>query len=170
MGVADPTVPAAIVAPGARTPQFWYDAATAEVRRFCGWHVAPIITSTLVLDGSGDIELLLPSGRVRSISAVSNDGDDVLAKVEWSEKGLIRLSTNWTRKYRGVTVTLEHGYSAAEAADVAGVISSLADRSSTLPVGIKSQSVGPAAVAYQVAPLMQEEKDKLEPFRLSWAP
>ena len=35
-------------------------AAEGAVRRYCGWHIAPVATETLVLDGTGT-RLALPS-------------------------------------------------------------------------------------------------------------
>lgn len=153
-----------ILAVGTPDRRFWLDAANAEVRRLCGWHVAPVITQTLEMDGTGGQFLLLPTNKLLKVTACTNDGVDVLPYVDASEKGMLHLrSGRWSTRFRGVTVTIEHGYESAP--DVAGVIAAVAERSGSM---IRTQSVGPAAVGYAVAELLQSERDKLAPYRLQW--
>lgn len=45
-------------------------AATAAARAYCGWHVTPVLSETLLLDGPGNRSLFLPSLRVVSIEKV----------------------------------------------------------------------------------------------------
>lgn len=97
-------------------------AASERVRDHCGWHIAPVITETLTLDGPGGRLLLLPSLRVVEVVSVVNDGV-VVTDPEWSAKGWIYGS--WTTKARGVVVTLRHGLDACPAA-VSAVVSRMA--------------------------------------------
>lgn len=96
--------------------------AEAEVRAFCGWHIAPELSEVLILDGSGSRTLLLPSLRVSAITEVVDDGT-VLdpSSYEWSASGVLRrtgaarpsLSTwgpRWSSALRGVQVSLTHGF------------------------------------------------------------
>lgn len=133
-------------------------AATAEVRRECGWHVTPILTETLTLNGSGGRELRIPSGRIRAVTEVLNDGTDVTADIEHSQAGVLRLATCWTHKLGGVQITLEHGWAEWEAADVAGVVAAIASRSTIREGVVAAQSVGGASVRYEVASLLQSER------------
>jgi len=153
---------------GVRDPQFWLDAANESVRSFCGWHVAPVITQTLRLDGSGGHTLLLPSRRLLNVVSCTSDGVDVLNRIDPSTAGMVQLRDGrWSSRLGGVTITIEHGHETAP--DVAGVIASAAARG-PMPAGIAQQSVGPASVRYgSVAiPLLAEEKATLEPYRLTW--
>ena len=83
--------------------------AQQAIRAFCGWHVAPSVEETLVLDGPGSGVLHLPSLHVTDVLEVLNDGTPI-QDPEWSAAGLIRGP--WTTKFRGVRVRLVHGYPA----------------------------------------------------------
>lgn len=158
-----------ILDPGIRDAAFWANAANQAVRTYCGWHVAPVITETLRLDGSGTRKLLLPSNRVVDVTACTNDGVDVLAELDWSEKGIVEISGCWTRRLGGITITLQHGHD--HASDVAGVIAGIAARAGSGAAGVAQQSVGPASVRYtgDSVPLLAAEKQALDPYRLQWS-
>lgn len=155
---------------------FWLNAAHGAVRRECGWHVAPVIEETLVLDGSGGDALLLPSGRVIELIEVLNDGVDVTSNVDASKSGVLELQCGrWTRRLGRVSVKLRHGYAADEAPEVAALIATLARRGGSAPGIVASQSVNGASVAYLTAggaplsiSLLQIEKNTLDPYRLVW--
>ncbi|QKS20989.1 hypothetical protein HUN58_14630 [Curtobacterium sp. Csp1] len=159
-----------IVGPGPRSPQFWLDAAQGAVRRFCGWHVAPVITETIRLDGTGQRTLLVPSGRILDVTAATSDGRDVLAQVDVSGKGMLELRDGglWSSRLGGISITLRHGYEVTEAPDVAGVIATAAARGGGPGGQIVSQAVGPANVRYSGndIQLLQTELATLEPYRL----
>lgn len=115
--------------------------AEAAVRSYCGWHVAPSTTETLVLDGPGASVLLLPSLHVTDVESIEERGTLVdPASYEWSESGAVRRVSGglleswgswrgprWTRAYRGLAVRLTHGY-AEMPLDVLAIIERLADR------------------------------------------
>ncbi|VXB24992.1 Gp8 [Arthrobacter sp. 9V] len=155
-------------------PQFWLDAATAEVRKFCGWHILPEVTEELVLDGDGGTDLLAPTGHIIDVTACTNDGADVLPALDWSAAGLLTLSCGrWTRKNRGVRITLTHGFT--EAPDVAGVVATVAGRAAQQIGPVVRQNAGPMGVSYGTVngapislPLLQSEKDILTPYKLVW--
>lgn len=77
------------------------------IRGYCGWHIAPIITETVTVDGSGGCVQLLPTLRLVDLVSISNDGT-VVTDPEWSENGAVR--GHWTGKLRGVTATITHGH------------------------------------------------------------
>lgn len=82
--------------------------AVGEIREYCEWHVAPEVTETVTLDGPGGRLLLLPTQRVSDVIEVVNNGKTV-TDPEWSASGMVRGSC-WSSKFRGVSVTLTHGY------------------------------------------------------------
>lgn len=93
--------------------------ALAEVRAYCGWHLAPSEDSTAVLDGSGASVLLLPSLHVTAVAQVVELGLLLDPQTyEWSASGVIRRMTTvylgtgarWTNRYRAVEVTFTHGF------------------------------------------------------------
>lgn len=160
-------------------PQFWLNAAQAAVRRECGWHVAPIITEDLVLDGSGRRELLVPSTRIRRLVSVRNDSRDVTDEVRFSRRGgVLTLAGGWSCDVGSIEITMEHGYELDEVPDVAALIVTLTQRAAAAARNgpVASQAVGSANVKYLIGkdggglsvPLLQSEKDTLAFARLSW--
>ncbi|MFJ4284019.1 hypothetical protein ACIPY0_00065 [Paenarthrobacter nicotinovorans] len=155
-------------------PQFWLDAATAEVRRFCGWHVLPSHSEELILDGNGLTELFVPSGHITAVTACTNDGVDVLDNLDWSEKGILTLASGrWALKNRAVRITLTHGFT--EAPDVAGVVAGVAARAAAQVGPVVRQNAGPMGVSYGTVngapislPLLETEKETLLPYKLVW--
>ena len=95
--------------------------AEAEVRAYCGWHITPLATETLTVDGSGNCSQMLPTLHLISVTAVTNDGDDLTvglgpnSEVEWSHNGYLRFNTwnrrrKFTQRLQGVTAAVVHGY------------------------------------------------------------
>lgn len=128
--------------------------AEAEVRAYCGWHITPVVTETLVADGSGNRAQMLPTLRLVSVAAVTNDGDALTiglgpnSDVEWSRNGYLRFNTwcskrAFTSHLRGVTADVTHGY-ADWPADVLAVVRRLTQRA------LDSDGVGILAQVGQV--------------------
>ena len=117
----------------------------AEVRKFCGWHVSPVITADeITIDGPGGRLLWLPTLRVVDLTEVIENGVTLdVNELEWSQNGLVRkpvTAPDWTLKFRAITVTMTHG---VEAKDFEAAVLSVADRKSQTPVGGAVVSVGP---------------------------
>lgn len=110
-------------------------AAVAAARRYCGWHVTPLLTAqTITLDGPGSPLLVLPTMNLTALTSVTEDGVAVtVADLMWSARGLIHKPYGqiWTDKLGGVSVVISHGYSAAE--DFESVIFSAIDRGAFSP-------------------------------------
>lgn len=98
-------------APAGVDPADWL-AACDEVRALCGWHVAPVVTEILTLDGPGSSRLILPTLRLVDLLSVTNDGVAV-TDPQWSSSGVV--DGCWTCKRRGVVATIEHGFERAPA-------------------------------------------------------
>src|SRR5665647_3190809 len=105
------------------------DGATSAIRRWCGWHITPSVTETLVLDGPGGDVLTLPTLYLTALTSVTEDNillteyDPAtdLGDYEWSELGNVkRVYGHWTERYRGLSVAIVHGYD--DAPDVAQII------------------------------------------------
>jgi len=139
-------------------PQLLIDQATADVRRYCGWHVTPSITEVVTLDGSGNGTQILPSLHVTAVTSVTYDGtlltaDDYI----WSPVGVIEYAplgpyfpgvAYWSRGAGRVVVEMTHGYD--EAPDLAGVILALASRSVGARSGLTRMQMGPFSEQYEV--------------------
>jgi hypothetical protein len=111
--------------------------AEAEVRAYCGWHIAPVRTDNLTLDGPGGPLLVLPTLRVVSVASVAENGTTLGPEgYAWSAAGVLRRTSSslswsswrgWTDALRGIAVSLTHGYDAMPL-DVTAVIERLAAR------------------------------------------
>lgn len=159
-------------------PAFWLSAANQAIRTECGWHVAPIITEELVLDGPGGTALLVPSKRVRSIISATSDGRDVTDEVKFSRRaGVLTLASGWSCEVGSIELVILHGYELEEVADVAGLVVSLTKRAASSGV-IVQQSVGSASARLVTGrdgltaglPLFESEKAILAPHKLNWGP
>lgn len=152
------------------------ESAEGALRDFCGWHVAPVIDETLVVDGNGRSKIKLPTQHIRAVTAVRIDGRDVTASVRWSDAGMLEGPT-FPRRFRSIEVDLSHGYEPKEIAGILAIVTAAAKRAETNPA-VASQSVGGASVRYwgsdQGGPLSHlltlTERDALAPFMLTWGP
>lgn len=126
------------------------DAALATARRYTGWHVSPVITDdVVVLDGPGSRILQLPTRKLRGITEiVENTVDLDLTKLTWSATGAVRKKSDafWTCAYRSITATIDHGYTAAEAADWRQAILSMVDEMSFVPATVSGSAAGDAGL------------------------
>lgn len=139
--------------------------AEQQVRDYCGWHIAPSRAETMTLDGSGSYAMLLPTLRLTGVTSVTNAGEAVdLATVEWSEAGILRCSSVWTWKFRGVVVEMTHGYDDVPAS-VAGVVRDIAARAVSNGGGLKSKTIGPFSETYAVD-LLSTEMAVLDRYKL----
>ncbi len=159
-------------------PQFWLNAANQAIRTECGWHVAPIITEKLVLDGPGGRNLLVPSKRVIEVVSATSDGADVTADVKFSRRaGILTLASGWSCEVGSIELTIRHGYDLDEVADVAALIVTLTKRAAA-GGAVVQQAVGSASMKLATGrdgaalgvPLLETEKATLAPYRLTWGP
>lgn len=106
-------------------------AALAAARRYCGWSVSPVATVTVTLDGPGGYVLPLPTRNLLTVTAVSENGAALtVANLDVSRtKGTIEKHPRgrWTDRNSGISVTMSHGYTEAEAADWRRAVLRLAD-------------------------------------------
>ena len=143
-----------------------WDAACAAVRAYCGWHVAPSVTQTITVDGPGGSLLFLPTLHLTDVSSITSDGTAV-TDPEWSEAGMVRGS--WTERFRGVTVTMTHGYTSCPD-EIVGVLREAADRgvegSAVSQVGqVRAGGVGgvPGAASFMLEQRAVLDRYKLPP-------
>lgn len=150
-------------------------AASTGVRRYCRWHIAPVVTETITLDGDGSAAIALPSLRVSAVSAVSSDG---LAVVDglWrlSRTGLLAFPAYLSTQFDGVEVTLTHGYPMDEVDDVVAIVHAMCARALASPQGYVREQAGGVGVeasrtgenAAGGVTLLDHEKAALAPYRL----
>lgn len=149
--------------------------AQGVIRRYCGWHVAPEVTETLTLNGSGSGSLWLPSLYVTDIASITDCGDVVDADdYDWSTNGYVqRRSGCWTFRARQVVVELTHGYEDIPD-ELVEVAVSIASRAASSPSGAVQETTGPFSIRYASTAngvaggvaLLQHERDILDLFKL----
>ena len=120
------------------------DAALAAARRYCGWHVTPVISDDeITLDGPNSQILILPTLNMTELTEVDEDGEELnLTDLNWSARGLIakRSGYGWTPMFGAITVIFSHGY--ADAPDFESVILSAIERGAFSPE-VAPRVVGP---------------------------
>lgn len=102
--------------------------AEAEVRAYCGWHIAPEQRETFVLDGSDADAQMLPTLKLVDVHTLALDGapHDV-ETLEWSTAGYLRLTGRFPARLRSISVDITHGYETMPL-DVQAVVDRLTDR------------------------------------------
>lgn len=120
------------------------DIATATVRRYCGWHIAPSVTATVVVDPTHHPILMLPTTYLTAVVTVTELGELVPAdEYDWSEKGyLTRRCGRWGSRPGSVVVSMTHGYSETPP-EVKAVALGIATRLETPASTVRAQGAGP---------------------------
>lgn len=158
--------------------EFRFKAAQAAIRRECGWHVAPSVTHTIRLDGTGGTTLLLPSKHVTAIDSLLLDGVEHVRDLRWSTAGSMVLTggVSFPDLPGGVEVTLTDGWELDEVPDVQMIMLDIAARVMSAPGAVASQSTNGSSVTYRSGTdggvpnvaLFASERRALAPYRLSW--
>lgn len=127
------------------------DAAVEAARRYCGWHVTPVAEDDeVVLDGSGTPMLLLPTLRLVSVTAVSENGVELDVEdfaLGYSSVGrpdgrlYKRSGSRWAAGHGNIRVIYTHGFESAP--DWEAAVLSFADRMSQEPTGGRPVAIGP---------------------------
>lgn len=148
-------------------------AAEAEVRRYCGWHLAPVITEDLVLDGSGTRTLFLRTLKLRNVVSAEVSGVPVdVSTLEWSEAGFLRAPGVFPDRLRSVKLTVEHGFYMLP--DVEQIIRDVAGRANASQSYVVREQAGQVSVSASMVAsgvaggvvLMDHERRLLDAYRL----
>lgn len=155
------------------------DRAAAAIRAYCGWHVAPSLTETIILDGNGSGRMLLPSTKVTGVAEVAIDGVALdPAEYRWSADGwLTRAPRNrWPDTERSIAVTMTHGFDSVP--EIEDVLPAVVARASLSLSGVElGESVGPFKQSFisgrdgiRTVGLMDAEKEILARYKLGTVP
>lgn len=146
------------------------EAAEKLVRDFCGWHVAPVVTETITLDGTGSRRLFLPSLKVLDVQSVQVGGESLAeGAFSWSETGILYRRGGWPEGYRNVVATIVHGH---DAEDVRWIVDGIVERRKGAAAGrairvrVGQRSMDFEHGAGSATRLFQDERDALAPYRI----
>jgi hypothetical protein len=136
-------------------------AVTDSIRGRCGWHIAPSVTDTITVDGTGTRVVALPSLHVTDVDRVTERGASV--DVEWNTIGLLRHPHRWTSRWRAIEVTFTHGY-AEVPADLVKVVAEAALRLPD-PGEAEMTKIGPFELASTIG-FLPDELEAIDRYRL----
>lgn len=149
--------------------------ATTAVRNYCEWHIAPVVTETMKLDGNGGKDLYLPTQQIVQLISVTNAGVPVdLDDIDDSEAGYLTLVTGcWSTRPGKSVVQLQHGFETAPD-DVVAVILAIAARAVDSPAGRTREHGGLVDIGFGLTgagvsgglALLEHEKTLLDRFRV----
>jgi len=162
-------------------------AASARVRAYCGWRIAPSTAEVFTVNGSGTYRQLLPTMFLTAVSSVTDSGTVLdLTVIDWSTEGWLEWGQYtaayqrpygypgyFSRRPRGVVASVTHGYTETPD-DVKMLVCTMVARQAASPAGVLREQAGQVSAAYsQVSPnvsgglvLMQNEMAQLDAYRI----
>lgn len=123
------------------------DGASAAVRRYARWHIAPVVRETITVTdhfGGGRLDVLIPSGKVRDVTAVRVDGRAV-TDYAWDEDGAVWAGWLSAGPHR-IEVDLEHGYHLSEVPELASVVVQVSALAASSPKGATRERAGQVSI------------------------
>lgn len=126
--------------------------ASTAVRKYCRWHIAPVLEESLTVDGPGADVLHLPTGRLLSLVEVTEEGRPVpVIGLDVSRAGMIsRRSGVWSSRFSGVTARVRHGHDLAAVADVSQIVLQVVTNALASPMGVTREQAGALSVSWSM--------------------
>lgn len=120
--------------------------ASAAIRAYCGWHVAPVLDCSITLDGeAGDI--WLPTNALVSVTSAKVGGEDVTVTGS-NRRGRVRLAHK-TCGLGNVAIDYVAGYDVAACPDLMGVVVQRVMASVAMTTyGVSQETAGGVSVSY----------------------
>lgn len=120
--------------------------ASAAIRAFCGWHVAPVLDCSITLDGeAGDI--WLPTNALASVTSATVGGEDVTVTGS-NRRGRVRLEHK-TCGLGNVAIDYVAGYDVAACPDLMGVVVQRVMASVAMTTyGVSQETAGGVSISY----------------------
>lgn len=127
-------------------------AASASIRSYCGWHVAPVLECVCVLDGErGDI--WLPTCGLTAVESVEFDGAAQVVK-GFNRLGRVRTDQPQPCGLGNVTVTYTAGFDLCACADLMRVVVQRVEATIALQsYGVSQETAGNMSISYSGAAL-----------------
>lgn len=120
--------------------------ASAAIRAYCGWHVAPVLDCSITLDGeAGDI--WLPTNALASVTSAKVGGEDVTVTGS-NRRGRVRLAHK-TCGLGNVVIDYVAGYDVAACPDLMGVVVQRVMASVAMTTyGVSQETAGGVSISY----------------------
>lgn len=120
--------------------------ASAAIRAYCGWHVAPVLDCSITLDGeAGDI--WLPTNALASVTSAKVGGEDVTVTGS-NRRGRVRLAHK-TCGLGNVAIDYVAGYDVAACPDLMGVVVQRVMASVAMATyGVSQETAGGVSISY----------------------
>ena len=120
--------------------------ASAAIRAYCGWHVAPVLDCSITLDGeAGDI--WLPTNALASVTSATVGGEDVTVTGS-NRRGRVRLEHK-TCGLGNVAIDYVAGYDVAACPDLMGVVVQRVMASVAMTTyGVSQETAGGVSISY----------------------
>lgn len=129
--------------------------ASAAVRNYCGWHIAPVVEDDYTLDYDGGSLLILRTLRLVDVVSLSVQGQSVdVEGLEWSHNGEVRLLRKWQQSgrpfagFRAIEATIQHGYDLDAVADLNAVVQQVVGNAISSPLGATREQAGAVSVSW----------------------
>lgn len=123
--------------------------ASAAVRAYCGWHVAPVVRDTLTVTdhyGGGRLDVLVPTGNLRDVTGVRVDGRPV-DRFAWDPSGAVWAGPLSSGPHR-VEVDVEHGWHPSEVPALASIVVQVSVVALSSPKGATREAAGQVSVSW----------------------
>lgn len=120
--------------------------ASAAIRAYCGWHVAPVLDCSITLDGeAGDV--WLPTNALASVTSAKVGGEDVTVTGS-NRRGRVRLAHK-TCGLGNVAIDYVAGYDVASCPDLMGVVVQRVMASVAMTTyGVSQETAGGVSISY----------------------
>lgn len=162
--------------------------AVAALRRYCRWHIFPVVADVVTMDGPGGSVLHLPETmRVLSVEAVTDLRGDlsvtppgplaltVDVDYDWSELGSVgRLGARWPDRYRALEVSFTHGYEPEDVPDLVQIVLQACAIALSSPMGATQERAGQLGATWATTDpgvaggltLLARDRALLDPYRI----
>lgn len=121
-------------------------AASAAIRDWCGWHVAPSMPCRATVDGDGSGSVWLPTTCLTSVTSVEYAASTP-SGIQWSRIGQVVPSERVPLGLGAATIEYAAGFPTVPD-NVAAVVAGLVVRGVALSYGVTAESAGGVSVSY----------------------